>query len=145
MRNANKIQTRRMRGIVFIALLLSASTAIFGQVDTAADTNSELFNYYMLEHKPLFGGATNQEQSEKLLYEFVAEKLEALNLEKGLKAYITFEIDVYGKVQNAVVVNGKDKMFNEIALKIVKELPKWKPASKDLVLVRSSFTLEVKT
>ena len=134
-----------MKNLILSAFLLSASTLLFGQVDSVKSPHSELFNYYMLEHKPLFGGATNQEQSEKMLNEFVAEKLEALNLEKGLKAYITFEIDVYGMVQNAVVVNGKDKVFNEIALGIVNNLPKWKPASKDLVLVRSSFTLEVKT
>ena len=134
-----------MKHILSLTILLTFSFNSFGQNSPiATDKKTDLYNYHTLEDKPLFGDATNQEESEKLLDEYVQERIDSLELKKDYKAYISFEIHTDGSVQNVQVSYGKDKKVNEKVVEIISELPKWKPASKNEELVKSSFLIEVK-
>lgn len=128
---------------LFFCLSIDSSA----QVDPVVDPNkkSDVFNYSVLENKPLFGGAENYEESEELLREYVQLRLDSLGFEEGLKAYISFVIDKDGSVKNVELSYGKDKQLNQKAIEIISKLPKWQPASKNRELVKSSFVLDIKT
>lgn len=130
-----------------LSAFLSFSVYSYGQLDPVIDPNqkSDVFNYSVLENKPLFGGAENYKKSEELLYEYVQLQLDSLGLEEGLKAYISFVIDIDGSVIDVSLSYGKNAQFNQVALEIISKLPKWKPASKNGERVKSSFIIEIKT
>jgi len=116
-----------------LSAFLSFSVYSYGQLDPVIDPNqkSDVFNYSVLENKPLFGGAENYEESEELLREYVQLRLDSLGFEEGLKAYISFVIDKDGSVKNVELSYGKDSQLNQKAMEIISKLPKWQPASKN--------------
>ena len=132
--------------ILLTSICLSFSVYSYGQLDPVINLNkkSDVFNYSILENKPLFGGAENYKESEELLHEYILTRLDSLGFEKGLKAYISFVIDTDGSVKNVELSYGKDSRLNQRAMEIISKAPRWHPASKNGEAVKSSFVLDVK-
>jgi len=82
------------------------------------------------------------------MYKFIEKKknyTEAMKAQKiSGKVTINFEIDENGRVQNATVVNGINGLADEDALRVVRSMPKWKPATENGVAVPSNKTVIVR-
>lgn len=137
------ITSHKFTLLIFCIGLSIGSSA---QVDPVIDPNkkSDVFNYSVLENKPLFGGTENCKESEELLREYVQLRLDSLGFEEGLNAYISFVIDTDGSVKNVELSYGKDSQLNQRTMEIISKLPKWQPASKNGEAVKSSFVLDIK-
>lgn len=139
-----------MKYLLSLIILFTFSIKSFGQdvviVPTHRSEKDAVYNYTMLEKKPLFGNATNKKDSEKALYDYIQKKVEILDIKKNVMAFISFEIHSDGSTQNIVIMRsiGGDEKFDKQAIEIISNLPKWKPASKNGKLVNSSFMVEVK-
>lgn len=59
------------------------------------------------------------------------------------KVFVSFTIDAKGKVTNVAIAKGADKLLDDEAMRVVKSMPKWKPATKDGKAVSSEMTLPV--
>ena len=132
---------------ILLIFFIGLSIVLSAQVDPVIDPNqkSDVFNYSVLENKPLFGGAESFHESEELLRQHVQTRLDYLGFEGGLKTYISFVIDTDGTVKNVEISYGKISLLNQKAIEIISELPKWQPASRNGDVVRSSFVLLIET
>ena len=59
------------------------------------------------------------------------------------KIYIRFIVDKSGSISNAKVLKGGEKLFEEEALRVVREMPKWIPGKIEGEPVRTYFDLPV--
>lgn len=59
------------------------------------------------------------------------------------RVYITFVVDETGDVKDAKVARGVDVSLDEEALRVVKELPRWKAGRQRGENVRVSYTIPV--
>ena len=60
------------------------------------------------------------------------------------KVVVRFVVEKNGQVTNAQVVREVHDLLNEEALRVVKQMPKWKPGKQSGNAVRSYFTLPIK-
>jgi protein TonB len=60
------------------------------------------------------------------------------------KVVVRFVVEKNGQVTNAQVVREVHELLNEEALRVVKQMPKWKPGKQSGNAVRSYFTLPIK-
>jgi hypothetical protein len=136
-----------MKYFLATTLFFCLSICLNAQVDPIVHPNkkSDVFNYSVLENKPLFGGAKNYEESEELLRAYVQVRIDSLSFEEGLKAYVSFVIDTDGSMKNVELSYGKNSQLNQKAMEKISKLPKWQSASKNGEAVKSSFILDIKT
>ncbi len=59
------------------------------------------------------------------------------------KVFVSFTVDADGKVSNVAIAKGANKLLDDEAMRVVKSMPKWKPAVKDGKAVSSEMTLPV--
>ena len=59
------------------------------------------------------------------------------------KVYVQFMINVDGSLSNPIVVRGLDKDLDKEALRIIRNIPDWKPARKDGEPVLMTYTCPV--
>ena len=89
------------------------------------DTFSDVKNLYVVDQKPQFPGG------KKTLYKYLNLSLQypdsAQKAEKEGHVIVAFIIDRTGKVKNPQIISGVNKAFNEEVIRVVKNLPKWKP------------------
>lgn len=53
------------------------------------------------------------------------------------KVYIEFVVEKDGSISNAKVVRGVSKAIDKEAVRVISEMPNWRPAIKDKKIVRS--------
>lgn len=56
------------------------------------------------------------------------------------KVYVQFMINEDGSISNALVVRGQDKDLNKEALRVIRNMPNWKPAIKDGEPIPMTYT-----
>jgi protein TonB len=97
--------------------------------------------FVVVEQMPEFPGG------EKALYEFLAKNIKypAVAKENGIegKVYIKFVVNEDGSVSQAQIVRGIGGGCDEEALKVVKQMPKWKPGKQRGKTVKVWYTLPV--
>ncbi len=111
-------------------------------VQVEEEEDDEPINFYVVEKKPEFPGG------EAALYKFLAEhtKYPEAAKENGVTGtvWVQFVIDKDGKVTNVKVVRSVDPYLDKEAVRVVKSMPKWKPASQRGKPVRVLFQVPIK-
>ncbi|WP_281233974.1 DKNYY domain-containing protein [Flavobacterium gelatinilyticum] len=101
------------------------------------DTDSYIHNTYSLEEKPEYPGGS--EKLEKFVQKkFKAPKDEGEKL-KG-KVYLTFVIEKNGELTNIKILRDYGYGSGKEAIRVMKLMPKWKPAKDKGKLVRCLYT-----
>ena len=59
------------------------------------------------------------------------------------KVKVEFVVECDGSISNVKIIRGYDEDANKEAIRLVKTMPKWVPAEKDGVIVRSIFVLDI--
>jgi TonB family protein len=81
------------------------------------------------------------------LYKFIGQTLvypkDAMRNDIQGVVYVSFIIDTDGSVTNAKIIKSIEKQLDDEALRIVNEMPKWKPGKFEGKLVKTEFALPV--
>jgi TonB family protein len=103
------------------------------------NTNEEIF--FIVEEMPEFPGG------EQALRQFIANSVAYPEMAKknGVqgKVYVTFTVAKDGSVQNATIARGVDPSLDTEALRVVKNLPKWKPGKQKGEVVNVNYTVPI--
>ena len=103
-----------------------------------------------VDKPPLFKDAKNQKKSNKLLLEYlqVHTNYPEIGKEKGIegRVIVGFTVSEEGDIIDVSIVDGINHYLDEQAMKIIKELPKWKPATHngEKVRVRRNIPINFK-
>lgn len=107
---------------------------------TSSEINDDkdFFNVASVEVKPEFPGGVSE------FYRFIAKRFRAPD-EPGLKGKILvdFIIEKDGSVTDIKVIKDVGYGSKEEAIRVLKECPKWKPATQKGIPVRCSFQLPI--
>jgi len=132
-----------MKILLVLSFITCYSLSSFAQDEVISiSQKSDVYNYHVLENKPLFGNTSKKEDSEKAFKEFIQNQIDSLDLNQGNKTFVSFEIDKDGSIQNAKVLVGENENFNKAVVDLVTKSPKWKPATKNNEAVKSSYLFE---
>ena len=97
--------------------------------------------YFIVEDMPEFPGgedALRKYISEHVNYPEIAKK----NGIQG-KVYVSFQISKDGSVTHAKVIRGVDPSLDKEALRVIKNMPKWKPGTQRGEPVNVAYTLPI--
>lgn len=111
---------------------------VIQEKEEAAD-DSQVF--FIVEDMPEFPGG------ELALRKFIANaiKYPVIAQENGIqgKVYVNFVVDKDGSVINARIARGVDPSLDKEALRVVNNLPKWKPGKQRGKPVKVSYTVPI--
>lgn len=98
--------------------------------------------FYIVEQMPEFPGG------ELALRKWIARKIEypQLALQNGIKGkvYVTFIVDTDGGITNVAIARGVDPFtLDKEALRVVSDLPKWKPGKQRGKAVKVAYTVPI--
>ncbi len=97
--------------------------------------------FFIVEDMPEFPGG------ELALRKYIANaiKYPVIAQENGIqgKVYVTFVVGKDGKVSNAAIARGVDPSLDKEALRVVNQLPKWKPGKQRGKAVNVSYTVPI--
>ena len=97
--------------------------------------------FYIVEEMPEFPGG------EVALRKWIAGEIKypVIAQENGIqgKVYVTFVVGKDGSISNAVVARGVDPSLDKEALRVVNQLPKWKPGKQRGKPVNVSYTVPI--
>lgn len=105
------------------------------------DQGDESEVFVIVEDMPEFPGgelALRKWLSSNIKYPTIAA-------ENGIqgKVYVTFVVDKDGSISNATIVRGVDPSLDQEALRVVNQLPRWKPGMQRGKPVRVSYTVPI--
>jgi len=107
--------------------------------DAGDEAEQEVF--VIVEDMPEFPGG------DLALRKWIADhiKYPVIAAENGIqgKVYVQFVVDRDGSISNARVARGVDSSLDQEALRVVNNLPKWKPGMQRGKPVRVSFTVPI--
>lgn len=123
-------------------------------IEEEEETSDEILNFAVVESVPVFPGCedkkTNAEKKacfEQQIMKFVGKEFEFPEMARQMgiqgRVYVNFVIEKDGSISNPEVVRGVDKMLDDEALRVVRQLPKMKPAKQRGKPVRMSFMLPI--
>ena len=105
------------------------------------DDSGESEVFVIVEDMPEFPGG------ELALRKWISNnvKYPVIAAENGIqgKVYVTFVVDKDGSISNARVARGVDPSLDQEALRVVNNLPKWKPGKQRGKPVRVSYTVPI--
>jgi TonB family protein len=104
------------------------------------DGQNEIFT--VVEDIPKFPGG--EEARAKYMVENIVYPEAAKKAGKQGTVYVTFVIEKEGSVSNVKVLRGFDKDCDEVALNVVKNMPKWEPGKQRGEAVRVQFNMPIK-
>ena len=107
----------------------------------AEEEEDEAQVFFIVEEMPEFPGG------ELALRKFIANSIKypVIAQENGIqgKVYVTFVVDKDGSISNAKIARGVDPSIDKEALRVVNNLPKWKPGKQRGKPVRVSYTVPI--
>ncbi len=111
-------------------------------IETAEEEEEEEAQvFYIVEEMPEFPGG------ELALRKFIGNSISypVIAQENGIqgKVYVTFVVDKDGSISNATIARGVDPSLDKEALRVVNNLPKWKPGKQRGKPVRVSYTVPI--
>jgi periplasmic protein TonB len=97
--------------------------------------------FFIVEEMPEFPGG------EAALRQYIANaiKYPVIAQENGIqgRVYVTFVVNTDGSIADARIARGVDPSLDKEALRVVNELPKWKPGKQRGKPVRVSYTVPI--
>ena len=83
---------------------------------------------------------------QKALMEYLVINYKPVGKESGIRgrAIIQFVVGEDGSISNAIVARGIDPVLDQEAVKLVENMPKWKPGTMRGVPTRMKYTVPVK-
>ena len=127
------------RYLLALALLMgTASTQCFAQ-DTI-DNNKEEEIFITYETMPEYP------DGQKALTDYLVINYKPVRKECGIRgrAIIQFVVEEDGSISNVIVARGVDPVLDQEAIKLVENMPKWKPGTMRGVPTRMKYTVPVK-
>jgi protein TonB len=112
----------------------------FNNVGFTQNQETDLMIYDFTEEDAQFPGGND------ILQKWIATNFELpsdLTKSEQGKIYLSFVIEKDGSVSNIRIVKGLSDKLNEVAIKVVEKMPKWKPAINNGKPVRSRYTLPI--
>lgn len=105
------------------------------------NSEGEEVEHYDFEIMPVFPGGNDE------LYKYIKKNIKYPRRarKKGIsgKVNIKFEVSSSGKVVNPIIVNGVSKELDDEAIRVVKNMPDWKPGMCDGKNVSVYFNLPI--
>ena len=132
----------------------SEEIEIIEEVEDAEDAQDEIFNFAVVENKPIFPGCENlATEDEKFMcfnqniMQHIGKKFEFPELARQMgiqgKVYVNFVIEKNGKVSNVTIARGVDDLIDNEAIRVIKLLPKFTPAKQRGKPVRMQYTVPI--
>ena len=122
--------------IVLFALAVFCSISIVAQTEVEDDAI-----FVVVENNPEFPGGSDS------LYAYIARNIKYPETAKKEKiegrVFVTFVIEKDGRVSNAKILRDIGGGCGEEAIRVVNNMPKWKPGIQDGKPVRTQFNLPV--
>lgn len=120
-----------------INFALSTDEKVIDVPDTPQSTPDDVF--IVVENMPQFSQGNTHEWIAKNI------KYPAGAIEKKIegKVYIQFVIEKDGSLSNFKIIRGADPILDQEALRVVKQMPNWKPGKQRGKAVRVAYTLPV--
>lgn len=117
-------------------------TQIQAPIDVQQEEESdEVINFYVIEEKPEFPGG------EAAMMKWINSnvKYPEIAKENGItgKVFVQFVINKEGKVGNVELLRGVDPYLDKEALRVVSNMPAWKPGKQRGKAVKVSFQLPI--
>jgi TonB family protein len=123
-------------------------------IEEVEDAEDEIFNFAVVENKPIFPGCENlATEDEKFMcfnqniMQHIGKKFEFPELARQMgiqgKVYVNFIIEKNGKVSNVTIARGVDKLIDDEAIRVIKLLPKFTPAKQRGKPVRMQYTVPI--
>ena len=108
-------------------LLISLPIICFAQ-EQAMSPNPEVSTIYIEEELPEYPGGSRE--MIKFIQTNVHYPDSARDQEIQGKVYVTFVVDTTGNVIDVSIIRGVHPLLDKEALRVVKAMPKWKPATQ---------------
>jgi protein TonB len=122
--------------ILLVALALFCSTSVMAQAEVEDDAI-----FVVAENAPEFPGGSDS------LYAYIARNIKYPETAKKEKiegrVFVTFVIEKDGQVSSAKILRDIGGGCGEEAIRVVKNMPKWKPGTQRGNPVRFQFNLPV--
>lgn len=131
-----------MRRIIFLAALWTLASFAFAQevkISTAETDSSHIFIDY--EENAQFPGG------EKACFRWIQEHIKypescCVNIPQG-RVIVSFIVEKDGTIDSISVKKSPDPLLSKEAIRVVSEMPKWKPARWNGKVIRSQFFLPI--
>ena len=127
-----------MKWLLFFFILFTTLLS-FSQQDTI-EKEEPIFDG-IVETMPEFPGG------EQAMYKFIINHIEypVVSRENGIqgKVYIRFVIEKDGSITDVKTARGVSSELDKEAIRVIKMMPKWKPATQSGKPVRVTFTLPI--
>ena len=131
-----------MRRIIFLAALWTLASFAFAQevkISTAETDSSHIFIDY--EENAQFPGG------EKACFRWIQEHIKypescCVNIPQG-RVIVSFIVEKDGTIDSISVKKSPDPLLSKEAIRVVNEMPKWKPARWNGKVIRSRFFLPI--
>ena len=128
-----------MKKLLFILICFLPIT-VFSQNSAETDTSNEkIFTY--VEEMPEFPGG------DEALFKYLAQ---SIKYPKGTadakiqgRVYITFVISKEGKTEQVKVMRGIGTSFDQEAIRVIEEMPNWKPGTQNGKAVNVQYSLPI--
>tara|TARA_B100001287_G_scaffold7021_1_gene5395 strand:- start:16946 stop:17362 length:417 start_codon:yes stop_codon:yes gene_type:complete len=125
---------------VFLSSLTYSQNLDYGTKLDGVEKEDKIYDE--VEENPEFPGGN------AYLYKYLAEdiKYPEMAKENGIqgKVFVQFVVWKDGTIRDVKVVKGVHKTLDNEALRVVKEMPKWKPGKQDGKAVNARFTMPIK-
>ena len=147
-----------LTSVALIVLLFSCGESEREEATSTANSNTESAEtraeksaskteftgkvYYIVEQMPEFPGGLTA------LMNYLRAKIHypAAAQSAGIegRVIVSFIVELNGSVSNVEIVRGVDSNLDQEALRVVRQMPKWKPGKQDGRAVRVKFHLPIK-
>jgi len=123
-------------------------------VEEEEEDNDEIFNFAVVENKPIFPGCEKlATENDKFMcfnqgiMKHIGKNFEFPELARQMgiqgKVYVNFVIEKNGKVSSVTIARGVDKLIDDEAIRVIKKLPTFIPAKQRGKPVRMQYTVPI--
>jgi TonB family protein len=133
-----------IRSIVFIASLFLGISIAHAHRDSS-DIQADQMPYFKGCSELKIGSVEKRNCSNQALISYISKNLDVPQ-ESDITGvvYVNFYVDEKGNVENPTILRGLEKLQNEAALKIVKNMPAWEPAILNGNPIKIKMTLPIR-